>query len=152
MVAMSGGGVSRDRTAAANGKGGGILMSITGSVYSACMAEDSASAARAENAENADFGLVCPFQLTIPDPIQLLMIYFLIRITHKCQLLACSSQVQTYPHWPAHPPQLLSVGNSTCNGWGISHVEYCPLQQPGGRDAMPGVFHIIRCQLYKMMQ
>ena len=105
VVTMSGGGVSGDRTAAANGKGG-IHMSRTGSVYTACMRDDSASAARAEN---ADCGLVCPFQLTIPAPIQLLMIYFLIRVTHECQLLAGSCQVQTYQHWPAHPPQLLSV-------------------------------------------
>ena len=80
------------------------------------------------------------------------MIHFLIRFTHECQLLAGSSQVQMYPHWTALPPQLLSVGNSTRNGWGVSHVEYCPLQQPGGRDAMAGVLHIITIQLYKMMQ
>ena len=57
----------------------------------------------------SDRDLVCPFQLTIPASIKLLMINFLIRITHECQLLACSYQVQTYQHWPPCPPQLLSV-------------------------------------------
>ena len=113
------------------------------------MRDDSASAA---SAENVDCGLVCPLQLTIPASIQLLMIYFLIRFTHECQLLACSRQVQTYQHWPPCPPQFLLVDQHTCNGWGISHVEYCPLQQLGGRYAMSGVLHIIRLQLYKMMQ
>ena len=60
MAAMSVGRVSGDRVAAAANERveGGIHMSRIGGVHSACMQDDSASAA---TAATADCGLFCPF-------------------------------------------------------------------------------------------